>query len=744
MLHRIHSRALAVALALVCLAAIASPARAEGDLDKVCRSLSWLPADTAFYSVMLQNREQVQAVTQSRACARLGALPFVREMTRLAGEEMQKPNAPLAELARWYQAAENRELVRLLADMGSEEIFVYGGPNVIGFVDLVQQALGAVRVGPMFMQRPMRLSGEGRRDDDMQLRKKALFHALAESKELIKAPEIVIGFKIRDKAPAEAQLARLETVLHQVLAAHAPVLEKRLKRTQIDGGNFLTLELDGSLVPWDRVGIEDEDDRPEGYDEVIQRLKSLKLPVQVGVRDGFVFIALAVAPERLARPAAGPRLASIREFQPLARFADRRLASVDYASQALRRQASASKQDVDAWMEAASSYLPKIGFPEETQKRIQADLENLAKDLKSLIPEVGAALAFSFLTEDGSENYSYDYGKHAEADGSRPLSLLQHVGGDPVVALVSRSKPAPERYRMLVKWLAKARGYFEELALPLLGERVREPYEEYSRALTPLLHRLDETTATKLLPAFADGQGGFVLDTRLTSKRWYVGMPQADTPLPMLEPAFVFGISDAELLRQAFRDYRKIFNDLIVELRKLGVPNVPPIALPEPQAKTVSSGTIYYYPFPLAFFGVDVQIAPAAGLSKDTLVLTLSHAHAERLLKSTPLAPSTGPLADPNRPLAGAAYVNWPRLVDAITVWVDYGFKHGVFEALGPPPADAEKLGLEGEELEEQAHTVLEVLKVFRGYTSGTYLEAGALVTHGRSVFKDVPAKDGQ
>ncbi|MBV9122337.1 MAG: hypothetical protein JO112_03115 [Planctomycetes bacterium] len=48
-----------------------------------------------------------------------------------------------------------------------------------------------------------------------------------------------------------------------------------------------------------------------------------------------------------------------------------------------------------------------------------------------------------------------------------------------------------------------------------------------------------------------------------------------------------------------------------------------------------------------------------------------------------------------------------------------------------PAPSGKESLG-------NQIRTVLEVLKVFRTYSSCTYLEGGALVTHGETVIQDL------
>src|SRR5207249_2461231 len=155
---------------------------------------------------------------------------------------------------------------------------------------------------------------------------------------------------------------------------------------------------------------------------------------------------------------------------------------------------------------------------------------------------------------------------------------------------------------------------------------------------------------------------------------------------------------------------------------------VPEFKIPEPQTVKAKGGTLYFYPLPEEW-GLDKQVIPTAGLGTRVAVLTPSHGMAERLLSRQPLEVDGGPLGDPKRPLAAAAYVNWPAFVDALTPWVELAVeKSGVGKDIPPPFGDVNK----------QARTVLEVLKCFRGVTSATYLEDDVLVTHHESVYHDL------
>ena len=154
--------------------------------------------------------------------------------------------------------------------------------------------------------------------------------------------------------------------------------------------------------------------------------------------------------------------------------------------------------------------------------------------------------------------------------------------------------------------------------------------------------------------------------------------------------------------------------------------------IPAPKTKVTRSGTFYSYPLPESW-GVDPQVNPTAGLSNDVAVVALSTQHAARLLASQPLKVDSGPLADRSKPLAGAAYINWAGLVDAVAPWVEFGVdKYLESQAGGPVPAGNRAA------VQSQVRTVLDVLKCFRGMTSATYMQDGVQVTHHESVFRDL------
>ena len=150
--------------------------------------------------------------------------------------------------------------------------------------------------------------------------------------------------------------------------------------------------------------------------------------------------------------------------------------------------------------------------------------------------------------------------------------------------------------------------------------------------MKPLLGRLDKATRDLLIPALADGQTGLVIDAKLTSRQFIKALPPTEQPLPMLEPAIVVGVSDADKLKQAFAEYYAVADDFVEVLKGIEKSEIPKdFKIPRPRVYNLRQGTVYGYPLP-AEWGVDSRVLPNAGLSEKVAVLSLSGKHTLRLL----------------------------------------------------------------------------------------------------------------
>ena len=147
------------------------------------------------------------------------------------------------------------------------------------------------------------------------------------------------------------------------------------------------------------------------------------------MRDGYLLLSIGESFDHLAKLKDGKHLVDRAEFKPLAKFADKRVISISYSSKALAAALATSKSDLDNFAEEISSILPEDKIPEDKRKQIKADMQDLAKDLKGFISEPGSSMAFSFLSPRGIEGYSYLEGEHSDLDSSKPLTILENLGG---------------------------------------------------------------------------------------------------------------------------------------------------------------------------------------------------------------------------------------------------------------------------------------------------------------------------
>lgn len=704
---------------LLLAAFLARPAHA-GELDKLDSSLKLVPQDAAFYTAMLRNREQIEMIGSSNAWKKLWNLPVVQMgwkhlMTEYRGEGNFKP------IRDFYAQEANRELMHLLADGLSHEIFCYGNRDFGGLYQLLMHVNNSMSFTPIKLQLQGRPFAN---PNDMMYY--IVMRALADKVDLIHVPDLVVGMKITDPKKAQAQLDRLEKLLQGFVQNAPPEIRQRLKRQQIGGGDFITLTLDGSLVPWNDLPLVNFEQKPGEFGPLLRRLQTVQISLAVGVRDNYLLAAIGSTPDTVAKLGKGKPLADRDEFKPLARYTDRKLTSIDYLSKDfLETLGSTSFGQLDNLVEMAELGLQASPIPEAKQQAIVKDLKALVESIRKAQPQYGATVSFSFLTDRGSEGYTYDYTENTSLDGSKPLTLLNHLGGQPILAVVSRTKSCLETYNSMVKWGKIAYGHVDDLIKMNAPPDGVQQYERFKEDFLPLLAQLDKTTREMFLPALADGQIGIVLDAKWTSKRWHQEIPLTEQAMPLPEIGLLHGVSDAELLVKAMAEYRNTINQGINKIRNLAPPGeVPPFQLPPPQMEKEGDISLYYYPIP-AEAGFDRQFQPTAGLTKDALALTLSRGHTTRLLKSQPLSIDSVPLGDPSRKLCGAAIFHFRGFVEAATPWVDLAAGQLIKDHLGPDaPEDRVK------EAMAQVHTVLEVLKCFHNATSASWVENGVTITH--------------
>ncbi len=705
-----------LSMMLILLAAISTWAQSPGDV-RTSTAMRLAPADSAFFATSLRMKERLQKLSKTKAVQQIWNTPLVQAGWTEVTKTWHEKTGPFKEV---LNQPENQQLLELLGEMVSEEFFIIGGANTPRFLTAMMAGYGGMQFAPLTALMQGQFGG-----DPQKLQLRGFLHGLMDSQKDLVTPELVLGFKIKDPKMATKQVARLEVLLNG-LAMAVPQLTGNVKRQKLGDMSFATITLDGAKVPWDQIPWDHIEEENGEFTKLVDHLKKMKVTVCLGNYQEYLILSIGESMSIIEKMGQGKKLAELAEMAPLTKHLSKPITGVSYSSKKMNEMSGFTQKDADDLQETIKGLLEGADLPEELEKRIKQDLPELMKDLLTLIAhEPAASMSFSFETSRGEEAYNYRYSIDPRIDYSKPISLLNHVGSDPILAVLTRAVNKPQDWDLIVKWFKKGGGYIDDFLLPQLDKDTQDKFKKIQVAVYPLLKRFDQNTRNNLIPALADGQSGLVIDNKLSSTQWHKDMPVSKTPLPLPEPALILGVSDADKLKKAMAEYRAIFNDLLKALRDQEIAGeMPEFSWPEPETKRIDGASLYWYAFPDEL-QLDGRLMPTAALSSSVATLTVSNEHALRLLKATSMDRDAGPLSDSKRPLGSAAVFNMNALIDTATPWVDYALSmHELPEDMAKHQGDIKK--------------IIQALKFIRGYSSATYTENGATVTHSEWLLRDI------
>ena len=648
--------------ALSCAAA--HPAAAQDSLGENT-SLGQVPDDVSFYSALFNGRQVYDAIMGSNAVQRVLELPVTQaSFDELYGELDQEG------LLDWMEEPENQQLLELLADMGSHEIYICGDEGVADISDIYTECVvETVKVS-------WQLRREGYWDANEAMIVKATLDVLERrlEEDNLELPNLVIGCKITQEDAAEEQLARLEQLLLMLIEEmdpDLPDLEGRLERVTVGENEMLTLRLDGSLFPWEELDwvLGEIEMSIDDYEETIEELKEMELLVSLGVRDGYAILAVGPDLDFVANLGEGPSLWENEHFEPLreADLAVNEVFGVSYISDSMAERLDGLGRMVNTYIDLFETMAGVAGGGSASE--FLEDVPELRRDIASVLPQRRAMMGYSFFTERGLEGYVFDRSLNQPYDSSQTLPILDH-GGDPLLMVAGRQPYSTRNYELAAKWAARIYGYWETELRAWGDPDSNEMLDNMRENCEPLVEELHNIMLTMVLPSMSDGQWAVVLDGDVTSETWYRHMDPPEEPLPMVEVGVVMGLSDADMLIEACTSGREVINDLLEEMRDASRGEMPEdFYLPSPEVTEVEGGEMFSYPWEEMEFHEEIN--PNAIVSDEWLVLSLSPEHSQRMLEERPL-PETPPLARRDEPLAGVVYIDVAGSIDAIEPWVEY------------------------------------------------------------------------
>ena len=672
-------------------------------------ALGIAPADSEFFLSLLRNKEQAQMVLKSRAYKRMLELPALQALLKQMSAVFEQDGSPVKAV---LDQPENKELLALLTDAVSNEIAIYGEKGFGKTLVLWQSLMNSIQ----FAQLEAIASGQNPEEVVVKRLVAGLTKVLSESE----IPTMVIAMKVTRPRIAIKQMARLEG-LAKMVGQVMPKLAGKIKRAKIGGGDYISLSIKGSDLPLDDLASELGE---QVAGRIIAAMRKLTLSFSVGVRKNYVVVSIGPNTKHLARLGNGRSLADLKLLAPMYGAAEKKLTLLSYTSKEFMNAVASPKTQLKQITEMVQRFLPLAGLSQGLHKELSADIDKFVDFAASKAPQPGLSFGFTYLTSEGYEGYSYNHSKNASSS-PKPLTILNHVGGNPTLLIANRGESDPAEFQQLVTFVKKLDYYGMKIAKEKLAGQELAIVQKLRTGLTPLFKKLAATTRNNLIPALKDGQTAFVMDFQTRAKSWHAALPPHQKPLPMIGLALVFGVSDAAKLQKACSDYFAFVQGVVDVVGQLN-PNGGGIKIPPPSVKQIPSGKIYYYAFPQQW-GVNSLLAPNAGLSKSIGVLSLLPEQTARILKGQTTAAISG-LIRQHPSSHSVVHFQSSDLVEALKVWADYGYG---FVA-----------GFQAEEevkvIQRHIDVITDFVACFRSYTGATYRESDTNVTHFVWKFQDV------
>lgn len=675
-------------------------------------SLDFVPSDAAVYSSSVQLDVQLTQLLNSNAYARVQSHPMVQfGLAQIQGFWRAQSET----YEQLMEDPSNQQLLAVLKDSVSHEIFMYGDTKLATWLSALAQFSN--QMNTIRMEAAIQSGGDA---DGDELAKKLVI-AFLESVDLSHSPGGVLGFKTTMAAGATSQIARLRQFAEAMIenTDDLAILKNRLATKSIHGSPFLTLTLDGTMIPWDEMG----DNVPVEIRQKLQtELSKATFTISLGVLENYVLLAVGPDTSAIESLGQGESLLARKELEPIRKAGAKQFVSFSYIAENLMHQLGSPRRMIEQYASLGKTALQGVDeIDDEIKSSLIDDIDALKDDILSFERKLGAVTSYSFMNDSGYEGYSYDWKQRAAPVPSKPLTIVDHVGGSPIMFIASRAYSNPRAEEIARKWLSRGFYYTDRLVRQQMEKQGDEDsldkYKAVVAELMPLVNELSIVLEKKLNPAFANEQSAFVMDAEARDDQWHQALPPGED-LPMLEIASLSTVSNAPLAREGFGDVFRIAQtalDRIVELDDGD--KIPFDTIPLPNEEPFADGTIYSYDLPPAA-QLNPKVSPNALITSDVMVLSLMPETTRRLSQKTALD-IQGVFVDSDKPFSMVAYFSPSKFIGRIREWIDFGAE------------------LTGNDISVY-EVFFDVAQCFESFSMASYAEGEATVTHFESRFRDL------
>lgn len=679
-------------------------------------SLRLAPIDAATYSGSFQLQRQWESFMDSEVVKAVLATPFAQTVKSdfLASWEdgqlqivRQNSSTPLA-----------KSILALLQDMFSNEAFFFADSDLsvaIVEANVISTQIGASATSSQFDIREI-------------LTKEQL--------DRIPFPNMVLGFKLSEPERGLIQIDQLEGIT-RILLSQFPFLQPlsdQFQRVEDERGTRLALTISNQAVPWDFLAEQLGPQQSDTLDYVREVFAGRSLTITIGLLDEFMVFALSDLPEEIASLGSGSTLADHEHLKPVMKDSEKDLATLSYVSDdysAAIFEANLKNYFSKIYGQITEQLVPVLGPLPDFLDGLESDLAWLDAGMDEFVPEFRGATSYTFFNESGMAGYTYSRTEPVLLDDSKPLEILQHMGGDPLAMIAFREQYHPEYFQFSREVVRKIVGYlaaYHETLDPSSRDHAQLGF--VLNDVVPMVTELADLIETKFLPALKDGQQGWVFSGgEMTSRQWLADMPVSDTPLPLPEFAVISGVSDRDLLISAYDEAFTLCDSVVAKVRQIDPKAIPAgYDVPRPNESTTAAGLKYFYPIP-EDCPVPKAMAPQATFLTDYMISTYSDYQSEKLSSATPLESGSWAI-DPSQNLMSAVYLDLGGAIEFFVPWVQYAVVNAtgdLNEYLIPPASEFS--GMTGKDLMQ----VVEALKACGEGVSYSHSADGGSVTYWES-----------
>lgn len=681
----IHRRSLAAALIALLACCCLSPAdtTAQEPTDLTATSLAIAPQDAAFFMTAIDLKKSWDRFIQGNFVKSLRRVDYVQQLEREIIRQWENPQGQAAELKSTLQNPNVRDLLRLAADMAGQEFFVYGQDD---WCDAFEN-LAAFQSELM-----------SRIQEDPESVEEYFNELDRQEVDGLRLPTTIIGFRLTDANLAAQQLDALEGILRAVATQDdnlRPFIEK-LRRNDLADGQTLTLTLDTSLIPLDRL---DEDQR-EAADKALELLEGRSFSISLGVRKNLLLIGMGEQADLLEQVGQAedllidhPRMSVLKEANVS------QLRSVSFVSQRWRQTqwdanfAHYFRNLMVQFGAAIDSESDEIDDAEEWKAELLADANQLDEYIGQMAPQYGDSLGWSHAITSGSEGWAYDWSDNMWFENNNPLQILEHAGSNSLFLMAFKQRSLPALEEMCDFLMQRIPEHAERfIASAEQDEEERETALELFQNSWPLVEEAVDILHTKISPALDENETLISMAAAWMTRELGSELPVADQPLPLPEFALACKLRDRELFLDGCQDLYGVF-DKIVELVRETEPDALPAGyvVPRPIEDNIDDATTYYYE-ELAGTGSLSAFKPQLAIADDVVILGYSDRQVRDMIEPKVLATRPAWLTD-ETPVAVVSYVDYGGILGAFRPWMTFGISlagmplnEPLFPAEGPVP----------------------------------------------------------